>query len=542
MVERLLKTFHQLLQKVFLEVASVDIQLLNGHILLNEEVINDRVARMPGQLWLSKICFERKISRLTFERATTVKDLQHLALVLNQLPHQFASPADGPRMLEQSKVDNISFNERKQAIKEVSRANPLTEPKSLDKTRQFEFQLPLEEKSSLVKELRKRIQNRQLNLVAETLNLITQDLNSKDRELVELALPSYRIVIEILIETKQDRPLHQVLRSMGQELKDLAALDVFGFHLRTFSQVLIYCRQHKHSGAVAFGLNTLAVLARHDNPIKQDLAKEQIALAFDEECMSLVIDNQDRNTPHKAHFNKLLSAYGALFLQPMLNALYASSDRHVRRGLMSVLQSMGPVIYPDLTDDLVKAFGEDQPWYVKRNLLRLLYESPPATLIPVLETNLHDAHPKVRELVHRCILNISDQDAFRLGKSLIMSGSDDQRVQAISYLAANGVSAYAPVLCELVEGETSEAIKRAAIKALARLDSKQGNEFLAGLLGSGASLMNKLHNSLRVLTAEALLQARNSKAKAILSRHLNDKDKQVKLIASRVLMPASKTL
>lgn len=538
MVERQLKQFHQVLTEAVRLADEFDIQFRDSMLVVNEEVVNERLMRMPVIQWILKLAYERKISRITFEAGVTQLELQNLALLLNELPHQFQTSTDAPSRLERLGVKSIHINafDRMKAP-QVATAKPAVIDKDpFDvKVSPFEFQLPLEEKTALRNDIVQKIKAAQLARVGDMMNLITEDLHSGVRENVELALPGYRVVIEVLIELKQSKPLHQILRSVGEDLDRFEELDVYRYHLATFKLLLEYCLDQKHSGAVAFGLQRITQLARCDHPGKSDLARQCLSELLNESCIRIIIENQERNTPQKAMFTKLLNYGGELFVRPMLSVLYETDDRHIRRGLMAVLESLGPVIHPELVEDLKEAFALERPWYIKRNLLQLLSNNPPPALAAILENQVKGAHPKVIDLIYRCIYSISDQHAFRVGRSWLERSNEENQVRLIGHVGNGCVKAYAPVLMGLIEGESPEAVKRAAIPALARLDSNEGNLFLESLLASGVSLINKLQNRLRALAAESLVQTRNSRCSAILSHHLKDKDRAVRNLAQRAL-------
>ncbi|MCB1042182.1 MAG: HEAT repeat domain-containing protein [Acidobacteria bacterium] len=536
MVERQLNQFHQTVQSAMSGVGAYSIQMRDALIVVNGEVVNDRMTRLPIVQWFQKLTYERKIARISFEMGVSRLEIQHLAILLNQMPHEFFSPADAPRMLAEKGVGGIKINSSVPVVPQtVKEEEPADEPKLIDVLRkmEYEFQLPMEDREALRRDVTAKIRSGQMALVAESLNMINADLQG-DRASIELALPSYRTVVNVLIEEQQNKALHQILRSAIGDLEGLEDLDAFSYHMETAVEILCYCRGQKHAGALAFGLLSLSKWTKTAHAMRADLARHHIVKVFDDQCIKIIIENQEHNTPHKPHFAKLLGSCGDLFLQPMLNILYETKDRHLRRGLISVLGSLGPVIYPELIEDLRDAFARDRPWYIKRNLLQLLSQDPPAALVPILESNLHEPNAKVQDLILRCLFAINDQHAFKVGCGLVGRASEEHVVRFINYISGGGVKAYAGLLISLVEGDTSEAVKRAAIQALARLDTHVGNEFLAALLASGFSLMNKLNNSMRLLAAESLLQSRNSKCSAILSRYVNDKDKGVKEIAMRV--------
>ncbi len=158
--------------------------------------------------------------------------------------------------------------------------------------------------------------------------------------------------------------------------------------------------------------------------------------------------------------DRILARMGVSAADTMLDALGLSESAQTRRVLLSRLVRLGPPVAP-----IAAARLRGAPWYLQRNILRLLTEVEvlPAGVDPEVYAEASD--PRVRVEAVRLMLS---QPGGR-GRAILLALADrDARVREIGLLAASDgcPPAAVPHVAELAVNGGSERLSVIAIRAL----------------------------------------------------------------------------
>lgn len=554
----------------------VSITFEHNYISFNERSLPPAISDHPSAKWLSIQCLDRKIQTLMFETGITAQDLDRFLELLRMRIEEFPTFETASRILFRRNVQRISINPVATDQTFSTLSNPFTKfqapdrqdqeanmepdlvpayafmhgPKDVshevpedaiikkeiepEQTQQVQLFISHDEIGTLRNTMLEFIAKDRLKKVAESLNMMRNDLASKDRVVRELAFSSYYVVIEVLIEQRQKKALQAILKSIPADLGACKEADLYKIHLESLMKVIRFYRDQQIWNGLAYGLNVLA----HQNLVREPEIHKLVEKEL-EEFLSLSILERLINNPTpdlQPMLKSLFSKHAIGILNPLLKGLFASQNRNTRKKLLEVLAQMGAVIYPILLQQLEKAIFEDAPWYVKRNLLFLLSARPPVDLAPLLSSLLKDPHPRLNELVYKCVFAINDARAYETGKRLLMTADPKRYPKLFSYLVHGKNPAFGKVLVDMFKKkDLPDEIKLELLNVIGRLDSPETISWLDSILRKSSLFPSKSETMIREGAAKALAGSEHDEARGLLTKYVKDKNERVRAVAKKAL-------
>ncbi|MDJ0838463.1 MAG: HEAT repeat domain-containing protein [Acidobacteriota bacterium] len=379
------------------------------------------------------------------------------------------------------------------------------------------------------------VHDQDLNRVGETLTMIRTDLASPSREDREIAFSSYHVVVRVLIDEGRNRQLFMLLKTLGTDLARCTEADLYALHLDTLVLIIRYFDKKSMTEYYLYGVDIICTQTlRQKGQIRNLLEEQSVALLTMSRLADLLTEkNQELQTMVRA----LLGKRGAGLLKPLLYALFNSGDRNMRKRLLEVLHMQGPVIYPELLVELQDAITHNQPWYVKRNLLTLLSIKPPKDLVPMLDELLkEEEHPKMRDLVCRCLYQIPHERAYSMGKRILRKADARQQVKLLGYLHVSRDPEYFSTVCRVFENSEVERVRQDALNVMGRMATEEAVDYLEKVVANYSRSKGKGEpSSVRMGAVRAMIASKQPKAMRHLLKHRKDPDKAVRALIQKAL-------
>ena len=523
------------------EDGDMSLRFEEGNILINGKPLDDEVFREESCSWFYQYCRDRKINEVILLEGLEERDLLKFIDLLHKRSTLFTNIHIPSQVLLSQGVYKIQINPLffsdsfEAAIPLFGDLEALDEQVPGDVIKNEPF-VPSGELELLKKSILRLIGQNKLNKVAESLTLIQRDLRSRERENRELAFPSYRVVVRILIEKEQYKALYAIIKSIPTDLRHCKDPDLYGYHLQTLMDILVYFRKNGKLKPVIVGLSAIAEQAMVQSKVNKRIIDRALTPFLEPGLVKVLLTRGLYHESLKPYIQALFKENGLGILHPVLHHLYQSNDKLERKMILDLLRKMGTDIYAEVIAELTVAIEDDREWYIKRNLLALLSIKPPpelASLLVIMEEK--ETHHKVRDAVLRCIYVMKDRKIIKLGKRLLDNETSTANLmKLLGYVGAGRRKAYAPNLIMLSEGHPDERVQNKALLMLGKLDSQQGSDYLKQILGRKSFFKSKAISQRRVIAAQALSSGRDPKILSFLSRFSQDKDKEVRAIVQQV--------
>ncbi len=215
---------------------------------------------------------------------------------------------------------------------------------------------------------------------------------------------------------------------------------------------------------------------------------------------------------------RLAPEVGSPAIPMLLDTLARSEERSLRRRLLQLLAHFGNEVVPHVTERLAGV-----PWFVQRNLLRLLQmlPDPPSVSIAVEYARHHD--PRVRVEGFRLLMRHPEARARGIVEALSDPDSSGVRV-AVMAAGEDCPPAAAPLLLRgLAEGRIEPGLVSSAIRALGPMVTEPG--VLDVLLSYGGRKLPLLGWRVAAKSKETLA------ALSALARHWREDPRSAQLLA-----------
>lgn len=205
-----------------------------------------------------------------------------------------------------------------------------------------------------------------------------------------------------------------------------------------------------------------------------------------------------------ATLERLAPEVGTAAIPALLDALAASDDRGVRRRVLDLLARFGNTVTPHALGRLSGA-----PWYVQRNLLRLLQALPDPPAEAVVSGYALDPDPRVRVEGLRLLLRLPAARTRGIVQGLADPDRACQRVAVLAVVDGCPTAAAPPLLRRIVDHSLDPELRPAALRALGELvDEPSVLDLLLGLAARRVPLLGwrlapKSKDSLTALAALA---------------------------------------
>ena len=226
---------------------------------------------------------------------------------------------------------------------------------------------------------------------------------------------------------------------------------------------------------------------------------------------------------------RLAPEVGTAAIPPLLDALAASDDRGVRRRVLELLARFGNSVTPPVLGRLPGA-----PWFVQRNLLRLLQALPDPPAEAVVSGYALDSDPRVRLEGLRLLLRLPAARTRGIVQGLADPDRSCQRVAVLAAVERCPVAAMPPLLLKIVDHSLDSELRPAAIRALGELvDEPSVLDLLLGLAARrvpllGLRLAPKSKDSLTALAALARHWRWHPRTGRLLARAERHRDAEVR--------------
>ena len=222
---------------------------------------------------------------------------------------------------------------------------------------------------------------------------------------------------------------------------------------------------------------------------------------------------------------------GADALIDQLTAAQSLSDRRVYFDCLVRLQAGVPA--------LVHMLG-DARWYVARNAADLLGEMQvPQAESPLAELLRHD-DDRVRRAATSALAKLGTPKAVQALRNALRDTSPQVRMQAAAGLAARKGVKSASTLAKALDTEPDVEVQLMILSALGRVATGEAVSKLAKAAEPEGRLFKKKPPAFRMAAITALGEANTPAARAALDALRNDKDKDVRELAYRVLLQTAR--
>lgn len=541
------------------------LQITPRGFMLNDQPLPAPIQGLASAKWLSGVLTSRRIHTLAFFASLSVRDLEFLIRLLQADPAEFGSPEEAAQKLRPHNVWRVQINARSayaaadQAFADFnvdgtyadlgfssappSRRQTEIKPESSlfrthgpsimvtgDALLKPELPIDPDEQHTLYAAMKEAIRQNNLKRVAETLTLIRADLKASAREDRELAFSSYHVVVTCMIDQGEDHSLMIVLKSIADDLSACGDQDLYRIHTATLGRMIERFRAAKQLKGVAFGLNILANQhLRADVEAKRDHLGNLIDRLMDPDLVAALLHSPDAALEpiRKALFHR----HGMGVLKPLLNTLFQSEDRNLRKKVLENITNLGALSYPYLMEEMRKAVEFGSAWYVKRNLLTLLSINPPPELMSYLPDLYRIEQEKLRDLVIRCLFQINTLEAFKMGKELLRQARGAGLLRILRYLQLSRHGAYALEVRDIFMREEDPAVLTEAIAVLGKIDTEESVGYLVAIVEKEFQMLGKLTTEMRVAAARALARSKRKSALDALLRHRRDFTREIREIA-----------
>ncbi len=535
MLSKQLQNFIKTSEKFCDESGGLAMAVRGGGVEINEQGLPPQAERAPSARWFVDHCERRGVRDIRFEAGVDVTDLAAFFGLLRVHPDSFSKEGDAARMLAELGARRIRVNQSQpprevQSGAAVSRENNQTAMSGGGGPQLF---ISADDWEALFQSISDQIRNGRLDKAGEALSAMRRDLTSADRAVREMAFSSYHVAALSMLMERQDKPLFAILKSIAEDFQRPIEADLFTIHVGTVVKIVEYFKGSKQMGALVYGLNLLADARMRQEGDSARLLDERLRELADPGLVDHLLEllSSDLGSLSRPLFSQRAEG----FLAPLLQALYLSEDRHVRKKLLEILGRLGERVHERILAELWLAIERDAPWYVRRNLLNLLQPNPPAALMDALEAPGMDDHPRLRDAVQRCLFQLHHKKAYAQGIALLREAGPEQLRKLFGYVVAGRRALYAPHIIEIFQKTEEEPIKLEALKTLARLESEPGIQFLAKILGRSTMFGGQSQRRLRAAAARSLAANGGPKAMACLTRFVKDGDKAVREIVNHAL-------
>jgi len=170
---------------------------------------------------------------------------------------------------------------------------------------------------------------------------------------------------------------------------------------------------------------------------------------------------------------RLTPEVGVVAAPFLLDALAGAEDRGLRRRLLALLTRFGNAVAPLA----IQRYG-GAPWYVQRNLLRLLQQLPEPPAESVVGGFAEHPEPRVRIEGLRLLLRHPAARARGIVQALTDRDPACIRVGVLAAVEGCPLAALPLLMRMLIENHFEEDVRSLAIRALAPLDDPRVLEFL----------------------------------------------------------------
>lgn len=226
---------------------------------------------------------------------------------------------------------------------------------------------------------------------------------------------------------------------------------------------------------------------------------------------------------------RLVKGVGQDALPILLDALSTAKERKVRARLMDIISHLGPAIGPEVVQRI-----SGSPWFVQRNLLRLLGMLPELPDGFSLVSHVKHNDPRVRHEALRIML----RDRVRRPEALkrALEAPDPPTVRLGIMAAAEGCPPnIAPMLLQRIHsGHLDPQVRAVAIRAVASVDNPNviacllGLAQIKGTLGLGRKLAAKSPELLAALQGLAAHWPYHPEAAKVLELSQRSKDMEIR--------------
>ena len=234
-----------------------------------------------------------------------------------------------------------------------------------------------------------------------------------------------------------------------------------------------------------------------------------------------------------ATLERLAPEVGTAAIPPLLDALAASEDRGVRRRVLELLARFGNTVTPHVLGRLSEA-----PWFVQRNLLRLLQALPDPPAEAVVSDYALDSDSRVRVEGLRLLLRLPAARSRGIAQGLADPDRFCQRVAVLAAVEGCPPAAAPPLLRRILDHSLDPELRPAAIRALGELmDEPSVLDLLLGLAARRVPLLGlrvapKSKDSLTALAALARHWRWHPRTARLLARAERHRDAEVRAAVS----------
>jgi HEAT repeat protein len=273
-----------------------------------------------------------------------------------------------------------------------------------------------------------------------------------------------------------------------------------------------------------------------------DLAAKTITYYHSPQFISLLINSfrkKGRENREEAH---LLCEYlDEKIISPLIDALNEEESHYIRSFFVSLIIHFDDKAIPRAIKHL-----NDNRWFVKRNMLYILYECGNRDLLLKARPYCNHKNPKVSFEAVKCLLKAKDAYAVEILHRYLRSKSRDIVMRAISLSGAFRVKDVVPELIQILKNNTIMCKdindKLIIIRALCQIGDPDVFEMLRGVLSSNPRMFKGSFEKLKNEIYGIVKNCSNKEAQDLLTYCENQENSKKRTKAEKTLARLSKKL
>lgn len=141
----------------------------------------------------------------------------------------------------------------------------------------------------------------------------------------------------------------------------------------------------------------------------------------------------------------------------------------------------------------------------------------------------------MRDLVVRCLFQISSPEVFGLGKKLLREADRNHAMKILRYLKVYRHRAYARDVMDLFRRFDDDQLRLEVIQVLGKIDSDDAITYLDEIVGGARVDQGKVRGEHRVAAIRLLGKSQHERARVLVANHYKDRNRYVREAARQIL-------
>ncbi len=262
-------------------------------------------------------------------------------------------------------------------------------------------------------------------------------------------------------------------------------------------------------------LTTAPSLGEETNPRLKEQALEALNNLCSQPVLEQLLNQYLHSDTHREAAGKLLVAMGGQSAKFQLQQLMSNERRFERKQLLSLIKQTGNTAISILLEQLHK----ESPWFVIRNIVRLLGEIGNPSLFETIRPFIEHSDLRVQEEVINTAIAIGDEHLKDFLLQALHTAADPLKIKVVNQIAATHDERFVRPLTDLLEstkpflGKNQNDLQLAICKTLETIGSKRATASLHRVVQSKKVLgLGGISDEVRQAAGQALQTIREVSA------------------------------